>query len=127
MNSVVSSLLYWYGASFDSIPCDSSSTAVMANQVVRFKTRLVFGVAHTNILSHFGILYSLHSFTVVKVSCSLTYCLYCVPSSYHSTREISLFLSILFGSQINYHTRTTVHFANPTVSDVIWPLRKTFQ
>ena len=70
---------------------------VVINQVVRFRTRLVFVVAH---MSHFGILYSLNSFTVVKVSCSLTYCVYHVPSSYHSTRAILLFLSILFGSQI---------------------------
>ena len=106
MNSVVSShlnyMLYQYWTPFHSIPCDSSSVWLQ----IRF---------------------SLHSFTVVKVSCSLTYCLYRVLSSYHSTREISLFLSILFGSQTNFHTRTTVRFANPTVFGAIWPSRKTFQ
>ena len=121
-------MLYRYGTPFDSIPCDSSSIAV-TNQVVHFKTRLMFVVAHMhkyNTMSHFGIFYSLHSFTVVKVSCSLTYCLYHVLSSYYSNREISLFLSILLGIQIHFHTRTTVRFANLTVSDVIWPSHKSF-
>ena len=108
MNSVVSSYLnyalpVWDSACFNSMTTVTISGCSLQNQVVCCCSHKYDHVTFWNVIL----------IIVVKVSNFLIL----LFVRYHPIREISLFLPILLGNQINYHTRTAVHFANSTVSN----------